>query len=314
MNIIFMGTPEFAVASLEAILQSDHTVSAVVTAPDKPAGRGRTLQESAVKKYAQQHSLDVLQPPKLKDESFLETLKNYQADLFVVVAFRMLPKVVWDMPPKGTINLHGSLLPNYRGAAPINWAVINGETKSGATTFFLNETIDTGDLIDRVEVAIAPTDNAGDLHDKLMVEGAGLVVDTLNQIAAGKVQAIKQVLSGNEKPAPKLFKENTRLSLELTTDAFYNKVRGLAPFPGAHAVLENGDQQVQIKLLETEKTDYTETTHTPGTLFQPERKKLCLQLKDGVLSLKTVQMEGKKRMNIVDFLNGTSLETGAKLL
>jgi methionyl-tRNA formyltransferase len=314
MNIIFMGTPEFAVASLAAIVASSHTVSAVVTAPDKPAGRGRSLQSSAVKQYAEAHNIPVLQPHKLRDEDFLKELQAYEADLFAVVAFRMLPKVVWDMPAKGTINLHGSLLPNYRGAAPINWAVIHGETKSGATTFFLNEDIDTGDLIDRVEVAIGPNDNAGDLHDKLMQEGAALLVRTLNQIEAGTVRPQKQILSGKEKSAPKLFKENTALSTDLSTAAFHNKVRGLSPYPGAHATLKNGEQEVQVKILETEHVSAAEQEHGIGSLFQPERKKLFLQLRDGVLSLKSLQVEGKKRMAVVDFLNGTTLEKGAKLL
>ena len=306
-----MGTPDFAVASLDKLHQSEMEVVAVVTAPDKPAGRGRKLMASAVKKYAQSHNLPVLQPTNLKDQAFCEELREYKADLFVVVAFRMLPESVWAMPPEGTINLHASLLPDYRGAAPINWAVINGESKSGATTFFINEKIDTGDILLQKEVAISENDTAGDLHDKLMEQGALLLLDTLRKVDKGNLKAIPQLMRGNYKQAPKLTKENTRINFNRPVREVYNFIRGLSPYPGAHTVLHQENTSLNCKILQAE-IDGMESDGIPGSIISDKRSVILVPCADGVLKLLEIQLEGKKRMNIKDLLNGFSIAENAR--
>ena len=242
-TIIFLGTPEFAVPSLEILIQSDYIISAVVTVADKPSGRGQKLIHSPVKECALRHNLKVLQPTNLKDEQFIEELRSLNADLFIVVAFRMLPEAVWNMSKQGTFNLHGSLLPQYRGAAPINWSVINGDKKTGVTTFFLKKEIDTGNIILQDELLISTTDTAGTLHDKLMIRGADLVLKTVKAIESGKVKTIDQntLMVEELKPAPKLNRENTRLKISMKPEEARNFIRGLSPYPAAHAELYNSN-------------------------------------------------------------------------
>jgi methionyl-tRNA formyltransferase len=299
MKIVFMGTPDFAVASLDAIVKANYDVVAVVTAPDKPAGRGQKLAESAVKKYAVEHHIPVLQPEKLKSPEFIETLKSYQADLQVVVAFRMLPEVVWNMPPKGTINLHGSLLPNYRGAAPINHAIINGEKESGVTTFFLKHEIDTGDVIMAEKTPIENEDTAGDLHDKLMHIGAGLIVKTLNAIAAGNVTEQPQLMSDDLKHAPKIFKDDCKIDWNNPAEKVYNLIRGLSPYPTAFTFLN--DKTLKIFKAEIEEK---EPGISAGGFLTDGKTYLKYATKDAFIKLLDIQYEGKKRMQIEDFLRG----------
>ncbi|MDP4261912.1 MAG: methionyl-tRNA formyltransferase [Bacteroidota bacterium] len=310
-----MGTPEFAVASLDALIKAGYTIAGVVTAPDKPAGRGMKMQQSEVKKYALKHGLQVLQPEKLKDPSFLEELKSLQADLQVVVAFRMLPEVVWNMPPKGTINLHGSLLPQYRGAAPINWAVINGEKETGVTTFKLKHEIDTGDILLQESFPIGENETAGEVHDKMKEIGAQLLVKTVQGIAEGILKETPQssVVSSELpvtdspptphpsplKPAPKIFSSTCNIDWTKTTEEIHNLIRGLSPFPGAFTEL--GDQT--IKIFKSEK-ELLVPTSRPGRWESDKKTYLKFACKDGYIHLKDVQLEGKKRMLIEDFLRG----------
>ncbi|RBQ02836.1 methionyl-tRNA formyltransferase [Pedobacter miscanthi] len=302
MKIVFMGTPDFAVASLDALVQANFNVVAVVTAPDKPAGRGQKLNESAVKKYAVEKGIPVLQPEKLKNPEFIEELKSYQADLQVVVAFRMLPVVVWSMPAKGTINLHGSLLPQYRGAAPINHAIINGEKESGVTTFFLKEEIDTGDIILSDSVAIADDETAGDLHDKLMVIGANLLVKTLHAIEAGEVNEQPQPQRGELKHAPKIFKEDCKIDWNNTAQKIHNLIRGLSPYPTAFTILNDKT----LKVFKAEIED-KEPGIAAGGFLTDGKTYLKFAAKDGFIKLLDIQYEGKKRMLIEDFLRGMRL-------
>ncbi|WP_432708487.1 methionyl-tRNA formyltransferase [Pedobacter sp.] len=302
MRIVFMGTPDFAVASLAALVNAGFEIAAVVTAADKPAGRGQKLSESAVKKYAVEHGLPVLQPIKLKDPEFVAALKAINADLHVVVAFRMLPEVVWSMPPKGTINLHGSLLPQYRGAAPINHAIINGEKESGVTTFFLKQEIDTGDIIDSRKVSIADDDTAGDLHDKLMAVGADLLVDTVKAIETGNYQEIPQDLSAEIKHAPKIFKDFCKIDWNQPVDVVYNLVRGLSPYPTAFTTL-NGKN---LKIFKAE-AEHKEPGIAAGGFLTDGKTYLKFATKDGFLKLTDVQYEGKKRMTVEEFLRGIRL-------
>jgi methionyl-tRNA formyltransferase len=302
MRIVFMGTPDFAVASLAALVNSGYEVAAVVTAADKPAGRGQKLSESAVKKYALEHGLPVLQPIKLKDPEFIAALKAINADLHVVVAFRMLPEIVWNMPPKGTINLHGSLLPQYRGAAPINHAIINGEKESGVTTFFLKQEIDTGDVIDSRKVSIADDDTAGDLHDKLMVVGADLLVDTVKAIESGSYQEIPQDPAVEIKHAPKIFKEFCKIDWNQPVDAVYNLVRGLSPYPTSFTTLN--DKNLKIFKAEVERK---EPGIAAGGFLSDGKTYLKFATKDGFLKLTDLQYEGKKRMTVEEFLRGIRL-------
>ncbi len=305
MKIIFMGTPEFAVASLDALVKAGFNVVAVITAPDKPSGRGLKLTESAVKQYAVANGLKVLQPEKLKNPEFLAELKTLQADLQVVVAFRMLPEVVWNMPPKGTINLHASLLPDYRGAAPINWAVINGETVSGVSTFLLKQEIDTGDILFTEAVSISQTDTAGDLHDNLMAVGAKLLVKTVKAVETGDyVEKPQDQIATDTEPkhAPKLFKEDCLIDWNQPAETVYNRIRGLSPFPTAYTQL-NGKL---FKIFKADKQS-AEPGIQPGGFLTDQKTFLKFACLDGFISVTDVQLEGKKRMGVEEFLRGVHL-------
>lgn len=303
MRIVFFGTPEFAAYSLEAILEAGHDVAAVVTMPDKPGRRGHVMIESAVKQLAQSKGLKVLQPANLKNESFLEELRELQADLFVVIAFRMLPEAVWAMPPRGTFNLHASLLPRYRGAAPINRAIMNGETRTGVTTFFLKHDIDTGDIIGQREVEIASEDNAGTLHDKLMTVGAEMVLSTLADMDAGKVITYPQP-EGEFVAAPKIFKHDCRIQWNDTAVNIHNHVRGLSPYPAAWAeiVLDNG-KILQTKIFTTALSD-TASENASGTIVI-ESGRMYGAAGDGkYVEIKSLMPAGKKQMDATAFLAG----------
>ncbi len=302
MKIVFMGTPDFAVASLNALVEAGFEVAAVVTAADKPAGRGQKLQESAVKQYAAQKGIKVLQPLKLKDPEFIEELKSIGANLQVVVAFRMLPEIVWNMPAKGTINLHASLLPQYRGAAPINHAIINGEKESGVTTFFLKQEIDTGDIIFAEKVTIATDDSAGQLHDNLMEVGAGLLVKTVKAIAAGNYQEQPQLQSDELKHAPKIFKDDCLINWNQPAQTVHNMIRGLSPYPTAFTKLNDKT----LKVFKAELED-NEPTITAGGFLTDGKTFLKFATKDGFIKLLDVQYEGKKRMTVEEFLRGVRL-------
>jgi len=302
MRIVFMGTPDFAVASLAALVDAGFEIVAVVTAADKPAGRGQKVSESAVKKYAVEKGLKVLQPVKLKDPEFMTELQALKADLQVVVAFRMLPEMVWNMPPKGTINLHASLLPQYRGAAPINHAIINGETQSGVTTFFLKHEIDTGDIIEARKVAIKETDTAGDLHDQLMITGAELLVETVKAIEKGEYQEQPQSEAENLKHAPKIFKDFCKIDWNQPLLNIYNLVRGLSPYPTAFTHLN----EKTLKIFKAEM-EITAPEITPGGFLTDGKTFLKFAAKDGFLKLTDLQYEGKKRMTVEEFLRGMRL-------
>lgn len=308
---MFMGTPEFAVGSLRSILDAGFEVVGVVTAPDRAAGRGRKVQQSAVKEFAIQHQLKVLQPTNLKDEVFLEELKSLGANLQVVVAFRMLPKVVWQMPKHGTFNLHASLLPQYRGAAPINWAIINGETETGVTTFFIDEKIDTGNIILQAKEKINPKDNAGSLHDRLMTLGAHLVVETCKQIEEGSVTVSAQKESTVLKPAPKIHKETCRIDWNAPLEEIHNHIRGLSPYPGAWTHLINGDGEEPIKIYDS-GMEATKHDHPNGKLIV-DKKTMKVAVDSGYLHLLEVQFSGKRKMKVNEVLNGLNLEKGAHL-
>ena len=296
-----MGTPDFAVASLDAIVKAGYEIAAVITAPDKPSGRGQKVNESAVKQYAEKNGLKILQPVKLKDPEFLNELKNLNADLQVVVAFRMLPEVVWDMPPGGTINLHGSLLPQYRGAAPINWAIINGETETGVTTFFLKHEIDTGDVLFSEKTPIADDETAGDIHDKLMIIGSQLLVKTIRAIESGGYQEMpqEQFASSKLKHAPKIFKEDCLVNWHNSVQNVHNFIRGLSPGPTAYTVFQNKT----LKIFKAE-IDQNSTDLSPGELITDGKTYLKFSCEDGSISVKDIQLEGKKRMKIDEFLRG----------
>lgn len=306
-----MGTPDFAVGTLKNILEADFNVVGVITAPDRPAGRGRKVQESAVKQFAVQHNLKVLQPINLKDEDFLEELKALDANLQVVVAFRMLPKAVWNMPQYGTFNLHASLLPQYRGAAPINWAIINGETETGVTTFFIDEKIDTGNIVLQKTEKILPTDSVGDLHDRLMEIGADLVVETCKQIEAGTATRQPQNESNTLKPAPKIHKDTCRIDWNASLESIYNHIRGLSPYPGAWTMLVNDGKEDQMKIFKTEKLQ-EDHDHSAGQILV-EKKSLKIAVKGGYISLLELQLPGKRRMQVNEVLNGLNLENDAYL-
>lgn len=309
MKIVFMGTPDFAVQTLRVIIESGFEVVGVITMPDKPAGRGHKIKFSPVKQFALDNDLHLLQPQSLKDETFLCELRSLKPDIQVVVAFRMLPEVVWNMPPMGTFNLHASLLPQYRGAAPINWAIINGEKKTGATTFFLTHEIDTGKIILQREINILPTDNVGVVHDKLMFLGAEMVKETLVMIKNGKIDAIEQsTLMHNAvalKAAPKIFKETCEINFDASVDEVFNFVRGLSPYPAAWAMLrfEGMPDAIQFKIFEVEK-ELQQHTHACGTLLTDGKKYAKIAVQDGFVWLKQVQAAGKKRMEMADYLRG----------
>ncbi len=304
MRIIYMGTPEFAVPSLEILLENGCNVVAVVTAPDKPAGRGLKLQPSAVKCCATTHNVPVLQPTNLKDPAFLDTLRSYRADLQIVVAFRMLPEAVWNMPPKGTFNLHASLLPQYRGAAPINWAIINGETTTGVTTFFLKHEIDTGDLLFQEEEPIYPTDTAGTLYERLMQRGANLVLKTVQHIAENRAQPFPQVVSETPKRAPKIFKEDCEINFSQTPKQVHNFVRGLAPYPTAWLYVQ-GKRCKVFEVAPQRMPPAGAPLEAPlGSLFVEDKKGLFVRVAEGWVSLLNLQLEGRKPMRIEEFLRG----------
>jgi methionyl-tRNA formyltransferase len=305
MRIIFMGTPQFAVTSLDALIKAGCDIVAIVTAPDKPAGRGQKLNESAVKQYAVENGLKVLQPEKLKNPEFLEELRSLQADLQVVVAFRMLPEVVWSMPPKGTLNLHASLLPQYRGAAPINWVLINGESESGVTTFFLKHEIDTGDILFTEKVTLTGHETAGELHDRLMYKGAGLLVKTVKGVESGRYNEHpqSQLAAGVElRHAPKIFKEDCLVDWNQPAQTVYNKIRGLSPSPTAYTML-NG------KVLKIFRAEYelADPGILPGGFLTDNKSHLKFAAQDGFVSLTEIQLEGKKQMGIAEFLRGVKL-------
>lgn len=303
-RIIFMGTPEFAVASLDALVKAGYTIVAVITAPDKPAGRGMKLTESAVKKYAVEHSLPVLQPEKLRDPAFIEALQALKADLQIVVAFRMLPEKVWNMPPMGTINVHGSLLPQYRGAAPINWAVINGEKETGVTTFKLKHEIDTGDILLQESFPIGPNETAGEVHDKMKDIGAALLVKTVRQLMEGSLVEKPQTMHESIAHAPKLFTETCKIDFSNTVQQVHNLIRGLSPFPGAFTSL----QGKMLKIYRSEIAS-NQPSSLPAGQFETDGKTyLRFACADGLLNVKELQLEGKKKMTIEDFLRGYRFE------
>ncbi len=310
LRILFMGTPEFAVESLRALVENGYNVVGVVTMPDKPAGRGYKLQPSAVKQYALQQGLKVLQPEKLKDEEFLAALQEMEVDLQVVVAFRMLPEVVWAMPSQGTFNLHASLLPQYRGAAPINWALINGEKETGVTTFFLSHEIDTGQIIFHDKTAIGDEDNAGTLHDRLMEMGAKLVLKTVDAIINGNLVPIpQQELISSEtllKPAPKLYKETCRVNWNQSAAEVFNFIRGLSPYPTAWSEMRSDDlsEPLRFKWYASEVVADENTTLTPGTLVTDHKSFIHIATKDGFIRITDIQLSGKKRMETTEFLRG----------
>lgn len=307
-----MGTPDFAVKSLEALVEAGHDIAAVVTAEDKPSGRGMKLRQSAVKTFAVDKGLKVLQPSKLKSPEFLEELKELNPQLIVVVAFRMLPQVVWDMPEHGTINLHASLLPDYRGAAPINWAIINGENKTGVTTFFINENIDTGAIIDRSEVDISPTDSAGSLHDKLMTTGAALITKTVAAIEQGTAQSIEQQSSSSLSKAPKIFKEDTRIDFSKDGKEVYNFIRGMSPYPAAISNICTGEQSIPAKIFKASLLE-DESTEVAGTISSDNKTFLHVQCGKLKISIEELQIAGKKKVGIKEFLNGFQVTGGAKM-
>ena len=310
LRIVFMGTPEFAEFILRRLVEKQYIIVGVVTMPDKPMGRhGSVLQSSPVKKYAVEQGIPVLQPEKLKDPLFLEQLAALKADLQVVVAFRMLPEVVWSMPRLGTFNLHASLLPQYRGAAPINWAIINGDKETGVTTFFLKHEIDTGDIIYQERIPILPEDNAESMHDKLMQLGADLTVRTLDDIIANRVKPIPQdsIPASELRPAPKIFKETCRIDWNQPTARVHDFIRGLSPYPAAWTVLRTSDGNEQdFKIFSAEPVNDA-PVHKPGTISCDGRKNLCVATFDGAIRLKEVQIAGKKRMDICSFLCGNDL-------
>ena len=310
MRVVFMGTPEFAVTILDHIIREGHDVAAVVTTPDKPAGRGQHLKCSDVKLYALEHNLPVLQPERMKDENFVAQLQELHADVFVVVAFRMLPQVVYTIPPKGTFNVHASLLPQYRGAAPIQWAIINGEEKTGVTTFFLDEHTDTGAIIRQSEVEILHSDNGGTLHDKLMYAGAEIAINTLADIENGNPHTVPQSSNEHIKPAPKIFKEDMLINWDDTVENIYNKIRGLSPYPTAFSrirQLDNNGQETEkvmgIKIYQASVTNI-QSVSKPGHIRIENNKKMMISTRNFDISIENLQFEGKKRMPTEDFLSG----------
>ena len=314
LKIIFFGTPDFAVESLKRLVDGGYNVAAVVTMPDKPAGRGRQLQQSDVKRYAVEHGLPVLQPVSLKDEAFIDELRSFGAHLFIVIAFRMLPQAVWQMPPLGTFNLHASLLPRYRGAAPINWAVMNGDTQTGVTTFFLKHEIDTGDIIQQRSCPIGRHDNVEVIHDRLMVMGADMVRETVDAIIAGTVKPIPQdqMLTAGQQPspAPKIFKDTCRIDWNRSAEELYNHIRGLSPYPAAWTTLagEDGKEITTLKIYQTSEpiAFAAGACPAPGTI-RTDRKSLCVACGDGWLQVLSLQQSGKKRMDTDAFLRGFAI-------
>lgn len=311
IKIVFMGTPEFAVTTLKTILDHNYNVVGVITAPDKPAGRGRKMHESAVKVFAKQKGLNILQPTNLKSEAFLKQLEALEANLQIIVAFRMLPKVVWDMPKYGTFNLHASLLPNYRGAAPINWAIINGETKTGVSTFFIDERIDTGEMILQQDIAIDPSENAGSLHDKLMMLGSDLIIDTIKLIEKGDVTTTPQPEDAISKTAYKLNRDNCKIDFTQPIDAIYNKIRGLSPYPAAWCELYNNKEILDIKIYKAEK-ELEDHNMEIGTIIS-DKSTLKVSVKEGYINILEIKLPGKRNMEVKSLLNGYNFDEDAKL-
>ena len=312
LRIVFMGTPDFAVTILNTLVENNYNIIGVITAPDKPAGRGRKLNKSAVKKYAESAGLHILQPTNLKNDTFIEDLRALDANLQIVVAFRMLPIVVWQMPEYGTFNLHASLLPNYRGAAPINWAIINGECKTGVSTFFIDEKIDTGAMILQKEQSILSTDTAGDLHDKLMCLGSDLVIDTVKLIEKGKVKTIPQSENADIKTAHKLNKDNCLINWNDSLDNIYNKVRGLNPYPAAWCLLKNKNETLNVKVYQVEKQLEKHKLDMGQVVSTKSEVKVAVP--KGFIILKEIKLPGKRKMDIKSLLNGYVFETNAKML
>lgn len=309
LKIVFFGTPEFAVASLKKLLAENFNIAAVVTMPDKIAGRGHHLIQSDVKKFALENNLKILQPVSLKDPVFISELSTIDAQLFIIIAFRMLPEIVWQMPPLGTFNLHASLLPKYRGAAPINWAIINGEKETGVTTFFLKHEIDTGDIIQQERITIADTDNFETVYDRLMNLGANMVLDTVNDIIAGTVKSIPQSIPENGRlpAAPKIFKETGHINWDTPAEDIHNLIRGLSPYPAAWTSVTKGTEEFQLKIFESRHTDRSREAEPCGSIVVCDGK-LFVACRDTYLELISVQLSGKKRMPTGDFLRGFSLD------
>lgn len=311
LRIVFMGTPDFAVGILDILVKNEYTIAGVITAPDRPSGRGRKLNESAVKKFAVEKGLRVLQPTNLKDQSFLVNLKSLNANLQVVVAFRMLPKVVWKMPEYGTFNLHASLLPQYRGAAPINWAIINGETKTGVTTFFIDEKIDTGEIILQDEATINKSDNVEDLHDRLMHLGAITVIKTLERIQEGNFETTKQENNDTLKLAYKIHRETCKIDWRKPLEEIYNFIRGLSPYPAAWTTLYNAGQEIVVKIYKSRLLTEQHDLAIGTVVFTKKEMKVAVQ--SGYIILDEIQLQGKKRMHVKDVLNGLNLAKNTKM-
>lgn len=307
-----MGTPDFAVATLKTLVDNKYNIVGVITAPDKPAGRGRKLNESAVKQYAKSEGLNILQPTNLKNDQFLEELKALNANLQIVVAFRMLPKAVWQMPEIGTFNLHASLLPNYRGAAPINWAIINGETKTGVSTFFIDEKIDTGEMILQEEINIDVKENAGSLHYKLMNIGSNLVLKTVKLIEEEEAKTTPQIETDDIKTAYKLNRDNCKIDWNNSIDDIYNMIRGLSPYPAAWCTFINGNDSLDVKIYKVEK-EIEAHLNTVGTIIST-KKELKVSVKGGYINILEIKLPGKKAMDIKSLLNGYHFESNAKAL
>jgi len=311
LRIVFMGTPEFAVTILKHLVVHNYNVVGVITASDKPAGRGRKLNESAVKKYASEANLTILQPTNLKDEVFNRELKNLEADLQIVVAFRMLPKIVWQMPKYGTFNLHASLLPEYRGAAPIHWAIINGETKTGATTFFIDDKIDTGEIILQQEISIKSDETVGSLHDRIMFLGANLVSQTVDLISSDNFSTRKQP-NLEEKSASKLNPENCKIDWTDSLDNIYNKIRGLNPFPAAWTILKNEEDEISSKIYAIRKEKGEHSFISGKIIFT--KKELKIAVKNGFIIIDEIKLSGKRKMDAKSLLNGYTFSTEAKFI
>jgi methionyl-tRNA formyltransferase len=310
LRIVFMGTPDFAVTILKHLVEKNYNIVGVITAPDKPAGRGRKLNESAVKKYATVKELTILQPKNLKEEVFHQELKDLKADLQIVVAFRMLPKAVWKMPKFGTFNLHASLLPAYRGAAPIHWSIINGETKTGATTFFIDDKIDTGEIILQEEIAVSDIETVGSLHDKLMFLGADLVSKTIDLISKGNITTKKQP-ELEEKSAPKLHSENTKIDWNVSLDTIYNKIRGLNPFPAAWTTIKNDTEEITTKIYAVRK-EIAIHAYKAGKIVA-SKKELKVAVKNGFIIIDEIKLSGKKKMDAKSLLNGYAFSEDAEM-
>ena len=312
LRIVFMGTPDFAVASLKVLVAHDYNIVGVITAPDKPAGRGRKLSSSPVKVYAESIGLNVMQPSNLKSEAFLEELRSLKANLQIVVAFRMLPKSVWQMPQYGTFNLHASLLPDYRGAAPINWALINGEKRTGVTTFFIDENIDTGELILQEEIAIEDHDNAGSLHDKLMILGSELVLKTTALIGSGQVETHPQSEKTEIRTAHKLNKDNCKIDWNAPMEAIHNKIRGLDPYPAAWCYLKNKGQKVEVKIYDAVKVHDTHELQIGS--INTTKMDILVAVENGFLKIRAIKLPGKRKMDSKSLLNGYKFDLNAKML